>query len=358
METMTGGVHIVAVGARTPLGMTAESSAAAVQAGITRVAEHPFLIDRKAEPIRMACDPRLDPGVLGVGRMTEMVTSCLEEIGHKLMARCSLPEQVPLFLCLPEPRPGFALEQVKKIGRELLRRSLPVPFNPVETYPLGHAAGLFALDGAITAIRSGQIELCTIAGVDSYLHLETLRWLDSNRQLVTSYHRGGFFPGEGAGAFVLACESFVQRVGLNSLAEVRGTGTAVELKRIKTDAVCLGEELTEAIRQATLSLGPPHVAIDGILCDINGERYRSEEWGFSLLRLSEILRNPTGYELPTSCWGDVGAASGPLLVTLAVAAGQRGYAQGSHYLVWNSSEGGQRAAAVLEVNHQGQGVML
>jgi len=233
---------------------------------------------------------------------------------------------------------------------------MPIQFHPVEVFVLGHASGMIALDAACTRIRAGVLELCAVAGVDSYLALETLEWLDQNRQLATSYHRGAFFPGEGAGAVLVASDAVVQRYRLSSLAIVRGTGTATELRLIKTEDVCLGQGLTESVRKAVMSLRLPDEVVEGIICDINGERYRSEEWGFTLLRLPEALADPTAYDAPASCWGDMGAASGPLSVTLAVLAGQRGWAKGSRYLIWNSSEGGQRVAAVLELNRQQQGV--
>jgi 3-oxoacyl-[acyl-carrier-protein] synthase-1 len=50
---------------------------------------------------------------------------------------------------------------------------------------------------------------------------------------------------------------------------------------------------------------------------------------------------------PADCWGDIGAASGPLFANLAVAAGLRGYAKGPRTLIWASSERGDRAAAVV-----------
>ena len=78
--------------------------------------------------------------------------------------------------------------------------------------------------------------------------------------------------------------------------------------------------------------------------------------GFTLLRLPDALIDPTGYDLPASCWGDMGAASGPLFVTIAVTAARRGWAKGTRYLIWNSSEGGQRAATVLELHCQSEGV--
>ena len=64
-------------------------------------------------------------------------------------------------------------------------------------------------------------------------------------------------------------------------------------------------------------LQPPDERINDIYCDINGERYRSEEWGFVCLRLSQYFDNPTAYRSPAECWGDMGAASGPLFAMLA-----------------------------------------
>ena len=351
-------IHIVAVGARTPLGLTAESSAAAVRAGINRVSEHSFIIDRVAEPVRTAQDSRLDPGLMGPERLIEMAMTVLEEICYKLEPIRSGFPSIPLLLGLPEERPGWTGEHLQAVRHGLSRKPMPFDFQPTEVFSQGHAAGLLALDAACTRIRTGQAEICVIAGVDSYLEFETLEWLDQNRQLATSYHRGAFCPGEGAGAFVVAADSVVRRYRLDSLAVVRGTGTATEARRIKTDVVCLGEGLTESVRKAVMPLRLPEEVVEGIICDINGERYRSEEWGFTLLRFPEALVDPTGYDLPASCWGDMGAASGPLFVMLAVTAGKRGWAKGALYLIWNSSEGGRRAAVVLELNRQRQGVQL
>ena len=353
---MIQNVHIIAVGARTPLGPTADSSIAALRSGISRVSEHPFIIDRTAEPVRMAQDSQLDPELMGPDRLIEMAATVLEEICHKLESLQSDLRSIPLLLGLPEERPGWTVENTQAVKHGLGRKPMPLELQPIEVFPHGHAAGLIALDVAYTRIRAGQTELCVIAGVDSYLDLNTIKWLDQNRQLATSYHRGAFFPGEGAGAFVVTADSVVRRYGLDSLAVIRGIGTATEAKLIKTDAVCLGEGLTECVRKAVTPLRLPDETVEGIICDINGERYRSEEWGFTLLRLPEAFVDPTGYDLPASCWGDMGAASGPLFVALAVTAGKRRWAKGKRYLIWNSSEGGQRAAAVLELNIQPNGV--
>jgi 3-oxoacyl-[acyl-carrier-protein] synthase-1 len=45
----------------------------------------------------------------------------------------------------------------------------------------------------------------------------------------------------------------------------------------------------------------------------------------------------------------MGAASGPLFASLALAAGARRYARGPRSMLWTSSEGGYRSAVVLHV---------
>jgi 3-oxoacyl-[acyl-carrier-protein] synthase-1 len=329
--------------------LTAEATAAAVRAGVTEVAEHPFLVDRVAEPIRMARDSCLDAALLGPDRLIEMGDAALEEICSHLERLRSHAPRVALYLALPEERPGWSRESVRLVRQGLDRRRITNKFESIEIVVEGHAAGLSALHVACARVRAGLVDICVIAGFDSYLALETLKWLERNRQLATSYHRGAFIPGEGAGAFAIARETSIERASGQSFAVVRGVGVALETNRIKTEAVCVGEGLTESVRTAIASIQPPKEIVDGIICDINGERYRVEEWTFALLRLPGAFADPTAYEAPASFWGDVGAASGPLFVVLAAMAGNRGWARGPRYLVWNSSEGGKRAAALLEL---------
>jgi len=55
------------------------------------------------------------------------------------------------------------------------------------------------------------------------------------------------------------------------------------------------------------------------MCDLNGERYRSTEYTYALLRTEELfVKTRVGH--PADCWGDVGAASGPLFASLALPA--------------------------------------
>src|SRR5581483_8957532 len=134
---------------------------------------------------------------------------------------------------------------------------------------------------------------------------------------------------------------------LTPLARVLSVTVGRETKLIKTSEICLGEGLTSTVREAVKDLRSRGQSINAVICDMNSERYRGEEWGFVCLRLPGCFDDPTGYLSPADCWGDVGAASGPLFLVLVCQAAARGYVKGPRTLLWASSESGLRGAAVI-----------
>jgi 3-oxoacyl-[acyl-carrier-protein] synthase-1 len=345
---MSERVHIVSVGARTPVGLTAESSAAAVRAGISRVQEHPFIISTRGEPRCSATDAYLESTSLGWRRLVPLaISACREAIGKLTLTGSDL-RGLRVLLAIPEIRPGFSDPESGKLLAELAESISPVALGPrIEIAGRGHAGTLRGLQRAEQLLSTGQCELCVVGGVDSYFDSDTLDWLEGERRLSGEGIRAGFAPGEGAAFLVLAGTAVTRALRLSALATLRGVGTSTETRLLGGDVEVLGQGLAEAIALATAGLRPPQEAIDAIYCDINGERYRSDEWAFAELRTQDMLR-ASGYEAPADCWGDVGAASGALCCVLAVRSWARGYAPGPRALVWASSDGGLRGAAVLE----------
>ena len=256
---------------------------------------------------------------------------------------------------LPESRLGRpdGLDQgvAEAVGGLL---SEAAPSHTVKTIAEGHASGLVALKEALSVLSSGKAELALIGGVDSYQEAETLAWLESTEQLNAAGIDGnpwGFVPGEAAGFLLLGLSETAERLGARVIGEFLAVGSAVEPHRIKTDETCLGEGLTQAIREA---LAPFRDRLDrpkisAMYCDMNGEPYRATEYAYAITRHSDHFVDPSQFRAPADCWGDVGAASGPLGCILAWGAGARGYAEGPYSLVWASSEGGRRAAALLHI---------
>jgi 3-oxoacyl-[acyl-carrier-protein] synthase-1 len=341
-------VHVVAVGARTPVGLRAATSAAAVRAGIVRIGEHDTLMDPAGDPLRAAVDGKLGPERLGAERLIELFPMPLQEVLEALPPR-DPRDPVPVLLALPEPRPGFGVAHEQRLHARLAQVDVPGRPLRAQTAGRGHAGGLQALHQARELVATGRLELVVVGGVDGYLDADTLEWLGRARRIATRHTRSSFFPGEGAGFVALASDTLVRAQRLPSLATLVGSGLANEPTAASSDpyAVNLGRGLVAAIRAATAGL-PAGPRIDRVLCDINGERARSEEWGMAMLTMHAVLAPGTDYEAPSTSWGDVGAASGPLLVGLAVQGWARGHHGGGQALVFCGSDSGLRGAVVLE----------
>jgi 3-oxoacyl-[acyl-carrier-protein] synthase-1 len=350
---MTSSVYIVANGARTPLGLRAAPSAAAYRAGISGVSEHPFMIDQVGDPMPGCLDAQLDPGMMGPARLLAMAETALLEACAPLGDARARHLRLPVYLGLPEIRPGFTPKDAEAVRSGLARfEGLPIEISEVNIFTEGHAAGLSALAKANEQIHKGAIEACLVGGVDSYFNPDTMEWLDENRQLVGAISRSGFVPGEGAGFCLLMSEHARAQLALTALARVLAVAMGRETKLMKTSDICLGVGLTAAVQNAVGCLAPPSETVHAVICDINGERYRGEEWGFVCLRLSRYFDDPTAYWSPADCWGDMGAASGPLFAMLACQAAVRGYGKGPRTMLWASSECGLRAAAILDTRDE------
>jgi 3-oxoacyl-[acyl-carrier-protein] synthase-1 len=328
--------------------LQAATSGVAVRAGISGVRKHPFFVDHVGDLIPSAVDGMLDPRLSGPERFIALAKTALGEACMPLERITGRPIKLPVYLGLPELRPGFSEQDALSIRDAVARMAdLPMEISEVRFSTKGHASGLSAMAAAVEQINQGALGLCLVGGVDSYFHPDTMEWLDKNRQIVGAESRSAFVPGEGAAFCLLISGTIAQQLGMSPLARVLAASVARETKLIKTSEVCLGEGLTQAIGNAVKGLTPPSQIINDIFCDINGERYRGEEWGFVCLRLPHYFESPTSYACPSVAWGDIGAASGPLFAMLACDAAGRGHNKGTRALLWASSEGGLRAAVVL-----------
>lgn len=337
---------VVGLGASTAVGANARASSAAVRARLAWCVEHPFLIDRTGEPIVTTTAPYLPGGLSGAPRWGALAAPAAAEALAPLSS--VVPRSpLPLFLGLPAERPGLPRELPAVLELALKESTRAIwPPGPVHVLTDAHAAGLLAVREACAALARGEAELALAGGCDSYLETETLEWLDWRRQLRSSANRWGFIPGEAAGFCLLAPEHVARRYDLTILGRVLAVGASREDRRHEAGGVNLGEGLSRATRHVLDAL-PADRKVERILSDMNGERHRVDECGFTMTRMGKQLRAVSSPEAPALCWGDVGAASGPLLMALALLEG-RTPSRGRLTLLWTSSEEGARCAALVE----------
>jgi 3-oxoacyl-[acyl-carrier-protein] synthase-1 len=342
---MSKGIHIVRVAARTPVGLSAAGTAAAIRARVCRLSFHPFMVDPAGNPLRCGHDAELDPQLSGTPRFEALAAAALEELLEGQVTRGT----VPVLLALPEPRPGFDTADAAQVLRELGMRAYEGAAElSVRATAAGHAGALRGIAEAMKAIRTDQYQLCAVGGVDTYFDADALDWLDAQLLLDRDGVRGGFPPGEAAAFVLLASDEARRALKLPSLAQILGAEYAQEKRTRDSDEGFLGEALSQAILAATRELKLPDEQITDIFCDMNGERMRGDDWAFALLRAQRTLRDAGTFVTGAPEFGDIGAASGAVSAVLAVESFRGGYAQGPRALLWGSSWQGLRAACVLK----------
>ena len=118
-----------------------------------------------------------------------------------------------------------------------------------------------ALQAAAQWLAQGQYQAVLVVGVDSYHDEQTIRSLEIHHRLKTGDIRGGFAPGEAAGACLLVRDGVAQRAGLPALARIQAGATALEPSPLRSSEPSLGEGLTAVIAAATQNLKLPQEQI-------------------------------------------------------------------------------------------------
>lgn len=334
-------VGIISIGLMTSVGRTAPAAAAAIRAGINRFRIGEWR-DRFGQPARLALAQYLPSDLVGLDRLLALAIPAARE------ALAPLPRvavrRLSTWLGVAPSRPGWSDALEYSLANRLVTAlGNLVPEPSVRVLPTGHASVLIGISQAAEQIARGELDYALVGGVDSYAPVETLAWLDAKRRLLSEENSDGFIPGEAAGFCLLAALDMVGEIGLPLRAEVSATAVAEEPYPFTSEGICTAEGLTRAVSQA-LSHGD---TADWTICDLNGESFRAQEWAYAYLRTAKSHGEPLQVWHPADCLGDVGAASGAVLVAIACSAIAKSYGRGSRPLLWASSDHGPRAAVLL-----------
>lgn len=314
-------IQLVGMGALAPVGLEPRAIAAAVRAGLSRFAESEWLLrKRDGEPIRVSLLATLEFRLSARERMRQLAIDAGVQAIAPLVQGSRWPAgaSIPMVLSVPPRRPGLEAGDGATLAREIMS-ALPLPPDKrlSGVFDTGREGGLAALSYAAGLFATRKAEVCLVGGIDSPRDVELLHWLEGLGRLKDEETPSGFIPGEGA-AFLLVCsEEFRRRVNLTSFGAVTPPVQAMEPNPWYLGKPCLGEGLTEAVRRA-LATGLPGSAPAGtVWADLNGESWRVDEWMYAYLRTTDRHGEPLRLRHPADCLGDLGAATGPMLVTLA-----------------------------------------
>lgn len=333
---------LITAGLVSPLGLDRASTCAAVRAQLSAFKESRF-ISRSGDPIVGAYVDAL--GVeAGHSRLLQLAGGALLPVLELLERRFEV-ERIPLYLGLPESRPG--IQETDDVLRDLASELGVRDVSAWRAFHQGHGSALLALERAVIEISRGEQEICIVGGLDSYWQEDTLDWLDEQNRLITGTSLDGFTPGEGGAFIVVGSEQAARYLQVEPEAYVVSVANAREPHPRTQQGICIGQGLTSAMRRVLQDAADGGAPPDWVLCDMNGESFRGTEWGYAYIRTGRLHRDPLEIWHPADSWGDVGAASGAMLLAQAMHVLAEGYGRGPRVLVWTASDGPSRGAVVL-----------
>jgi len=347
-------VVITGVGMVTSVGSNMAQSCSSIRAGINRFSETesycPLMPNDWDDyeqlvyaPLSIIDSEQFD----GKERMIEMACLATQDLIKNAEINRALLKETAFFIGLPSSDRGKAAEKMATTFLPDFLCRAGLTFNKYETFSTGHSSVYMAMERAQEMLANQKTRFCIVGGVDSFINDESLDWLDEAYRLKSERNKDGFIPGEGAAFFVMEClENAVERKA-NILGIVRGIGGGFEENAIFADKPNKSEGLSKAFIKAAETTAD-NSPIEWVVCDLNGESFRSKEWGIAFSRLGKLFGNVIQVEHPADCLGDTGAASGAVSIAVAARAFEREYAPRNKVLLWSSSDHGERSAVILE----------
>ena len=336
---MTPGVHVSCLGLVCSVGLTPQSSAAALRSAISGITETRYR-DNTREPIVGGMVPGLPETLRGRDRIVELLVRAFSVMVQSLPAGLEL-EELPILVCTgeqgrPGARTGGVIVAVEhRLGLKLRREnSGHISRGPISAFD--------ALHYARQILDAGQARACLIAAADTLLDARTLSWLEDANRLKRRGVSDGVIPGECGSVALVSSEALTP-----TSITVQGLGFAEESATAVNDQPLLGKGMAAAARQA---LGEAGLAMHDVafrLSDVSAEAYGFEELALAQSRLMLQPRKCQDVWCPAGFIGDCGAALGVVQLAWAEQSFARGYAPGEYALAHGSSVGGARAAAVV-----------
>jgi 3-oxoacyl-[acyl-carrier-protein] synthase-1 len=345
---LTQPLAISAMGAVSAVGATAVQTCTSIRAGLAGFSEHPFFESlshdpewEPGEPLLSAAYPALDPFVQGRDRLLELAVPALIELGRKAQLRRDDLQASALLVALPSLDDSVQTWNLDdSFVSQLCQVTGLTDFELVRCNHSGHTGMFELVNDAHQILNSGQCQFCFVLGIDSYLSPDRLALWDETWRLRSERNADGFIPGEAASGLLLELPSHAQARSAEVLASIDALGFGVEASPLLGEESSSGAGLCEVLRDVI----PPGESARWVCCDLNGESYRAFEWGLAQVRMAAAFEATMLLHHPADCIGDVGAATGGVLMSHAAHCFARSDTLPSNAVLWTSADDGKRAA--------------
>lgn len=342
---------VVAVGARTTIGLDARDTAFLYRSGSAGMTEAAIL-DSEEEPITMCLLPTLDPHLVGPERVVSLALPALAEALAPLgQGRAALRGKLALILDdhLAVPDEGGAVPAgalAGALGQRL--GEIGAGDLAMELNTRGPAGAGFVLAEGIAALQQGALDYLVLGGVHSDYDLPRLRSLEYQARIFTPTNLDSLIPGEAAAFAVLMQPDVARRSGLPARAHVCAVETAYERARPDNDEpTYVAAGLTTVFQRLGAHLERVQARAGWLLTDLTFEMWRLNESMAVWARSSAFVGEPNLIDSPAQRMGYLGAAVMPLQLALAAEGWRRGFAPSNAAIAYAGSDPGERAGVLL-----------
>lgn len=337
---MTLQLDIIGIGMVTAVGLDAPSACAAMRAKLDGFQETRFL--GPGGDWLVGAPVPLPRNWIGEKRMAHLAAGAITEAFD---AHPEARDEAALILCLAEEdRPGRPVRDPAALASCIAEILELRPRHRTRIVAHGRPSGHVALEQARKLLATGAVPYVMIAGVDSYLTSRTIAHYLGRSRLLFARNPNGFIPGEAAAAVLCT------RPGVGTL-RLYGVGLACETAFIynPADLPLRGDGMTAAYRTALAETGIEMNQLGYRIADLIGEQYWFKQSALAALRL---VRGAHGFQdlwSPGESLGNIGAATGPLMIGMAWTAAHRDYAAGNPVLIEASNDVGACGAALVGI---------
>jgi 3-oxoacyl-[acyl-carrier-protein] synthase-1 len=341
-------------GAVTSMGLSAMETAFVYRAQGTGLRLSALTDPESAEALLVGGIPTLDPALVGAERAVEIGKLALDDLWSDGASSLS-GRRLRLWLCLDEwltePDEQGVVPSVEV--SQLLRIHARARFGEkldVRVCALGAAAPGRILEDAIDELERGECDALILGGVHTDQCPARIARLSLQNRLYSGDNTDGVLPGEGAGFVTLLEPAAARRAGVGARARLIALGSGHD-KALPDNHESAFEAagLTLAVRRATEALRAQQQRIGWQFNDLGCESYRLSEWISVMTRTQAIWEEPQVSEAPAQRLGNLGAATIPVQLALAMEAWRRGYAPHPRVLCLAGSDDGSRVAMRVEV---------
>jgi 3-oxoacyl-[acyl-carrier-protein] synthase-1 len=213
----------------------------------------------------------------------------------------------------------------------------------------GNASMAFALTELGGLVATGRYEAAIVGGIDTWYDPAAIEALQQERRIFDGENLDSFIPGEGGAFFLLSRRNVARRGGWPVLARVSGAAVASEPQPMRGEGPVTAAGLTSAVRVLCDQLEGEKRKLDWWLSDLTQESYRVHELQLTFPRVSPSFQTQGEriFEPLPPLLGDLGAATMPTAVAIAIEAFVRGDPAAANCLITGSSVGPDRGAVLL-----------